>query len=182
MLDPSKVSLLGKKWQIKDDNYIKLGKQKLEVHNLILKSERQEIAARSINDEGIHLDLTNIDLGWLYHLGKPLPKIEIDGRCSGGISMQNVFTQGDISADFLIDTLIINEDYWGSNTRLDLTADSLKAPFKGSISHSSAFVDSLWSNIQFTPILATADSAQQNFLDIGFNILGAKAKILENNL
>lgn len=179
-LDTSRLYILDQKWTINDDNHIKIGDKVLDIQNVKLTSGNKLVELSSINkNRGANVSFQNIDLGWLYGMMQPLPKIEIDGTFSGEASMQNVFNQKGIKADILIDTLIINDDYWGSNSRLVASADSLKSTFKGNFTHSSNFVDSLYVTANFTPTFATKEKALQNFLEVNIKADGAKAKILE---
>ncbi len=179
-LDTSRLYILNEKWTINDNNHIKIGDKVLDVQNIKLSSGNKLVELSSINDnKGAKVDFQNISLGWLYGMMEPLPQIDIKGIFSGEASMQDVFTQKGIDADVLIDTLIINEDYWGSNSRLLVHADSLKSTFRGDFTHSSNFVDSLYASANFTPKFATKEKYLQNLLDIDINAEGAKAKILE---
>lgn len=179
-LDTSQLSILNEKWTINDQNHVKIGDKILDIENVVLSSSNKQVALSSINNnKGAKVTVKNMNLGWLYGLMKPLPKIEIDGIFSGEASMNNVFTQEGIDADVLIDTLIINDDYWGSNSRLVAHADQLKSTFDGLFTHSSNFVDSLYLTAEFTPAFATKDKAKKNFLDIHATADGAKVKILE---
>lgn len=179
-LDTSRLYILNEKWTINDNNHIKIGDKVLDVQNVKLTSGNKLVELSSINkNRGAKVNFQNINLGWLYGMMQPLPKIEIGGIFSGAASMQNVFNQKGIQADVLIDTLIINDDYWGSNSRLTASADSLKSTFKGYFLHSSNFVDSLSVRAEFTPTFATEEESLQNLLDINIKADGAKAKILE---
>lgn len=179
-LDTSSLSILNEKWTINDNNHVKVGDKVLDIQNVRLSSGNKLLELSSINEnKGAKIEIKNISLGWLYGLMKPLPKIDIKGIFSGEASMENVFTQREINADILIDTLIINEDYWGSNSRLVVHADSIKSTFRGIFTHSSDFVDSLYLSANFTPAFATKEKLLKNLLDINATAEGAKAKILE---
>lgn len=179
-LDTSRLYILDQKWTINDNNHIKIGDGILDVQNVKLSSGNKLVELSSINEsKGAKVNFKNVSLGWLYGMMEPLPQIEIDGIFSGEASMQDVFNQKGIQADVLIDTLIINNDYWGSNSRLIASADSLKSTFKGNFTHTSNFADSLYVTASFTPTFATKEKAKQNLLDINIKADGAKAKILE---
>jgi len=191
-LDSSQLRILDQEWAINDDNYVKVGDKVLDIKNVVLSSGQKRIALSSVNENlGAKVKVDNMDLGWLYGLMKPLPKIEIDGIFSGEATMQDIFKQEGIAADILLDTLIINNDYWGSNSRLIAESNSLKSIFKGTFTHSSDFVDSLNVNATFTPksaikkkVLQTSISSnrpnhRENLLDINANVTNAKASILE---
>jgi hypothetical protein len=178
-LDTSNLKILGLNWYINDDNYIKIGDKRLDVHNVRLTNGNKTIAVSSYDQKGLKARLENIDLGWLYKMGQPLPKVNIEGLFSADASIGDIFTQKDIDATVYFDTLIINDDYWGSNSKLVVEGDSLKSTFTGQFTHSSAFVDSLLLNAEFTPIIATKDPKKQNRLEIDAQLTRAKAKIIE---
>ncbi len=179
-LDTSSLNILDQSWVINDDNYVKVGDKVLDISNVNMYSGNKKIELKSINDNlGAEVKVENMDLGWLYSLMKPIPKVEIDGRFSGIASIQNVFNQKTIFADFGIDTLIINRDFWGANSRFLVRADSIKSTFRGLFTHSSDFVDSLYVGANFTPTIATNDTYLQNLLDVDITVEGAKASILE---
>ncbi len=178
-LDTSNLKVLGLQWTINDNNYIKIGDKSLDIYNVKLTHEDKLIALSSLHEKGIKARLENIDLGWLYHLGEPLPKIELGGKFSADATMQDVFTQKEIAATVYFDTLIINDDYWGSNSKLVAYGDSLKSTFRGTFTHSSDFVDSLVATAEFTPTMATEDPQLQNWLDVQAELTGAKTKIME---
>ncbi|MDC0231010.1 translocation/assembly module TamB domain-containing protein [Aureispira] len=179
-LDTSELNILNQKWVINDKNYIKVGDKVLDIKNVELVSGKKRIKLSSINNNlGAKINLQNMNLGWLYGMMKPLPKIEIDGLFSGEATMQNVFNQKEIHANILLDSLFINDDYWGSNSVLEVKADSLKSIFTGVFTHSSNFVDSLIVNSSFIPKFSTKEKFLQNLLDINVDVDGAKAKIVE---
>lgn len=179
-LDTSNLKILNQPWTINDNNHIKIGDKTLDIKDVVLSSDQKEIRLSSINNnKGARVEAENMNLGWLYSLMKPLPKIEIDGIFSGEAQIANIFTQKDVDAEVRLDTLIINDDYWGSNSKLVVNADSIKSTFQGLFTHSSDFVDSLYVTANFTPSIATEEPYLQNLLDIVVTADGAKAKILE---
>lgn len=179
-LDTSSLYILEQKWTINANNSITIGQEVLGIENVILTSDNKRITVSSINhNRGAHVEVDNISLGWLYSFMKPIPQITIDGVFSGEASMQNVFNQKGISAHFLLDTLEINNDYWGSNSTLTVKADSLKSIFQGKFMHQSSFMDSLAVNATFTPAFATTVPRLKNFLDINISLQRGNAIILE---
>ncbi len=178
-LDNSNLNLLGIDWNINDDNYIRIGDNTLDIHNIRLTSQDKSIAVSTLNKKGLSARVENIDLGWLYGLGEPLPQIQIDGKFSADASIGDLFKQKDIKASVYFDTLIINNDYWGSNSKVVAHADSLKSTFFATFTHNSSFMDTVLVNAEFTPAMATKDPKKSNLLEIDANMRGAKAKILE---
>lgn len=179
-LDTSSLFILDQKWTINDDNHIKIGQGALDVSNVVLFNKDKKVALSSINNnKGAKIKVENLSLGWLYGFMEPLPMIDIDGIFSGEATMSNIFTQKEITASVLLDTLIINGDYWGSNSRLTVTADSLTSVFRGRFTHQSSFVKDLNVNATFTPTAATDEKLQQNLLDIRIKAENITAKILE---
>ncbi len=179
-LDTSSLYILDQKWTINDNNQIKIGQGALEVENVVLFNRDKRVALSSVNkNRGAKIKVENISLGWLYSFMEPLPMIEVDGEFSGEATISNIFTQEEITANILLDTLLINGDYWGSNSRLIVSADSLNSVFKARFNHNSTFVEDLAVNATFTPSTATEEVFQKNLLDIRIKATKAKAKILE---
>lgn len=179
-LDTSSLHILDQKWTINANNSITIGQRILGVENVILTSNDKRIALSSINqNRGARVEVENIDLGWLYSFMKPIPKIDIDGVFSGSASMQNVFTQKNISAKFTLDTLLINKDYWGSTSVFTVQADSLKSIFHGHFTHDSYYADSLAVTARFTPAFATEEARTKNLLEIDIALRRVNAIILE---
>lgn len=179
-LDTSNLKILNEVWTVNDNNHIKVGDQVLDIKDVALSNGSKKVTLSSINDnKGAQVELQNISLGWLYGFMEPLPKIEIDGVVSGKATIQNVFKQQAIDARINFDTLIINDDYWGSNSVLVAKADSVKSTFRGRFTHSSDFVDSLEVYANFTPKFATKNKGLKNLLDINIGMTDGKAKILE---
>jgi len=177
-LDTSNLRLLGIDWTINDDNFIRIGDKSLTINNIRLESDKKLVVLSSIKNRGINAYVENIDLGWLYHLGKPLPQIDLDGIFSADVSIHDIFTQKGIEGRVLIDTLLINDDYWGSNSTFYVQADSIKSTFSGLFVHSSDFADTLYARANFTPSFATEEPSLSNMLDINVTAQGAKAKII----
>ena len=179
-LDTSSLFILDQKWTINDNNHIKIGQEALDIENVVLFNQDKRVALSSVNNnKGAKIEVENLSLKWLYGFMEPLPMIKIDGVFSGNATMSNVFTQEEITANVLLDTLLINGDYWGSNSRLTASADNLKSNFRGLFTHNSSFVEDLKVTATFTPKAATPNPALQNFLDINIKGKRAKAKILE---
>lgn len=176
-LNSSNLSILDQPWAINDDNYIRIGKQKLDVHNVRLTNDKQLIELSSLQDKGLSLCIERMNLGWLYDLVQ-VPKIDIDGSFSADIKMKNIFKQQDLEANIYFDSLLINEEVWG-RSYLNVVADSIKAPLKLAFSHAGPMVDTLWVKGAFTPFFATKDKKLQNYLNINFEVGNAQARILE---
>lgn len=176
-LNSSNLSILDKPWSINDNNYIRIGKQKLDVHNVRLTNNTQLIELSSIKNKGLALCIEHMDLGWLYALVK-VPKINIDGSFSADLKIDNIFKQEGLEANIYFDSLIINEDLWGKSY-LNAVADSIKSPFRLVFSHASPLVDTLWVKGAFTPFFATKDKNLQNYLNVHFEANNAQARILE---
>lgn len=179
-LDTSSLYILDQKWIINDNNHIKIGQGALDIENVVLFNKDKRVVLSSVNNnKGAKVKVQNISLKWVYGFMEPLPMIEIDGKFSGEATISNIFTQEEITANILLDTLLINGDYWGSNSRLTASADSLKSVFTGKFTHNSNFVEDLVVDATFTPAAATNEKFKKNLLDIHIVAEKAKAKILE---
>ncbi len=179
-LDTSSLFILDQKWTINDNNHIKIGQEALDIENVVLFNQDKRVTLSSVNNnKGARVQVENLSLNWLYGFMKPLPMIEIDGMFSGEATISNVFTQEEITASVLLDTLLINGDYWGSNSRLTASADNLQSNFTGHFTHQSSFIKDLDVRATFTPKAATQEKSKQNLLDVHLKAQNITAKILE---
>lgn len=185
-LDTANVSLLDRPWQIKGDNYIRIGSNRVDVHNVKFSSNQQLIEFSSEGEKGMKAHAENIDLKWLYDFA-PLPQLKLSGDFSADIAMGDIFKQEDLRADILINQMYIDNhgdttenqhlDNWGQ-TVLSAKAKTLKDIIYANISHNSPYIENLTAAVAYTPFWTTEEENKKNHLDIKYNIRNAKAYIL----
>ena len=176
-LDSVDLVFLGTPWQIREDNYIRFGKGKLEVHAIRLTNKEQLIELNNRGSKGLSACMQNIDLGWWYNR-KPLPEIDLEGRVSADLLVEDLFKMQNLNAHVSFHDLSINEEDWG-RADLYVHADSLNARFNGIFKHGSPLVDSIRANGYIIPAFAAKTDGDKNRLNFDFDIKRAKASIIE---
>ncbi|MCH2044415.1 MAG: translocation/assembly module TamB [Saprospiraceae bacterium] len=176
-LDSADLAFLGEPWRIRENNYIRFGKGKLEVHNVRLTNNEQLLELNNKGDKGLGLCLQNINLGWWYDL-KPLPKIDLDGKVSSNILVEDLFKLRNLTSHIIFHDLVINGDDWG---KMDMyvQSDSLRSKLNAILKHSGPIVDSIYIKGSFLPFFATKKKEDQNRLNFDFDVQGASASIIE---
>lgn len=112
-LDNSALTLLGNKWDVAENNYLRFGKDYLEVHNLKLVSDGHMIKIESINDNrGLAVSMNDINLGSLNQFIQ-FDKMHFKGLLSGEVAVSNIRQFEEIQLNLTVPDLIINEDKYG---------------------------------------------------------------------
>jgi hypothetical protein len=176
-LDTAHVVLLGHPWDIRGNNYIRIGANKLEVQNVRFTNENQLIEISNLGSRGIAVCVEKMNLKWLYDLVK-IPQIDLGGTFSADFRIRDVFKQHGLSANFLFDSLFVNGDRWG-RSRLLVRADSIQDTIFANFTHNSPYIKSLVAEANFLPFFATKDAAKKNTFNVSYNIDEAKAYILQ---
>lgn len=175
-LDTAHVNIFNHPWIIRGDNSISIGADKLAIRNVRLTNENQLVELSNLGTRGIALCVQQMNLKWLYDLVK-LPQIDIEGTFSADLRISDIFRQKNLSANFYLDSLIINKDRWGRSV-LNVHSDSIQAPIYALLQHKSPFVDTLWVDGYYFPPFATKDPKKKNTMDFNFEFKGAKASII----
>lgn len=176
-LDTADLSFFGMPWSIRGDNYIRFGKNRLEVNGVRLTNTDQIIELRGVGERGLHLCMANMDLGWWYNL-KPVPKLNIGGTFSSDVRVDDVFKLKGMNVNLYLDSLNINGDNWGTS-RVVVDWDSLKSPIRAAFVHHSDIVDSIGAVGFFIPTFAAKDKDKENYLQLGFSAKNASPRIIE---
>lgn len=176
-VDTAHLVILGYPWDIKGNNYIRIGNNRLDIQNLQFTNDQQIIDISSFDSRGLSVAIKRMNLKWLYDLVK-IPQINIDGSFSADLKIRDVFKQHDLSADFAFDSLFINGDRWG-RSRLQVHSDSIQDTIFATFQHKSPYMDTMWAEANFLPFFATKDEKKKNMLNIKYGIEDANAYILQ---
>jgi hypothetical protein len=176
-LDTAHVVLLGHPWDIRGNNYIRIGANKLEVQNVRFTNANQLIEISNLGSRGIAVCVERMNLKWLYDLVK-IPQIELDGTFSADFRIRDVFKQHGLSANFLFDSLFINGDRWGSS-RLLVRSDSIQDTIFATLTHNSPYIKNLVAEANILPFFATKDNSKKNTFNVSYNVDEAKAYVLQ---
>jgi hypothetical protein len=123
--DQSELQIFKQRWDIRRGNYLIFGPKFIDAKNFALRSGRRSIRLNKFGEEGLDLDLLNVDLSlidsvWNY------PQLDFSGDLDINISVRDVFRQEDISAKIRSDSFFMNGDDYGY-LAIDLTAPNLKS-------------------------------------------------------
>jgi hypothetical protein len=176
-VDTAHLVILGYPWDIKGNNYIRIGNKRLDIQNLHFTNDQQHIEFSSFDSSGLAVSIKRMNLAWLYDLVK-IPQINIDGSFSADLKIRDVFKQEDLSASFFFDSLFINGDRWG-RSRLQVRSDNIKDTIFAKFQHQSPYIDTMWAEVDFLPFFATKDEKKKNMLNIRYGIEDANAYILQ---
>jgi len=109
---PSNLTLLGQEWDITEDNYIRFGKDFIDIENFAFTNGRQNIHLDNYGDKGLKASLENFDLEEINKYTN-YEKLFFDGDFTLDITAEDIFTQQNMELNLNMDTLKIFEDDWG---------------------------------------------------------------------
>ncbi|MBI5915810.1 MAG: translocation/assembly module TamB domain-containing protein [Bacteroidetes bacterium] len=121
---PSDLVVLNETWEINTDNYLAIGKGKVETDNFILTSGERRIRLNSVRNEGLELQLENYPIDSLDFI-KNMARQKLAGVADLKVKVKDVFRFEGLSALLRIDSLKVNGDNYGV-LRLDASAPSIK--------------------------------------------------------
>ncbi|SER13677.1 translocation/assembly module TamB domain-containing protein [Neolewinella agarilytica] len=118
--DASQLEIFQQRWQISRGNYVIFGPRLIDAQNFALRSGRRSIRLNNFGEDGLNLDLLNMDLAlidsvWNY------PPLDFSGDVDINISVADVFRQEGISAQIRSDTFLMNNEDYGY-LRVDVSA------------------------------------------------------------
>ncbi len=129
--ETSDLVLMNQKWEILDNNYIKFGKDFLETENFILNNQdflRQSVELNSKGKKGLSLSLSDFDLDYLNDYIN-YDKLNIRGEVDFLVEIEDVFKLQGIEALATMDSVIINDDFYG-NLNLNARAKDISSEVK----------------------------------------------------
>ncbi len=131
--EESQLEIFQQRWNIRRGNYIVFGPQYIDTQNFALRSDRvsgssnkyREIQLNKFGDEGLELDLMNMDLSlidsiWEYR------QLDFSGDIDVSISVADVFRQEGLRAQLRSDTFLMNGEDYGY-LRIDASAPNPKS-------------------------------------------------------
>ena len=109
---PSNFTLMGQEWDVREDNYIRFGRDFVDIYNFALTNGYQIILLNNLGDRGLLASLENFDLEEINKYTN-YDKLFFDGDFTLDISAQDVFKLEGFGINLNMDTLNIFEDDWG---------------------------------------------------------------------
>lgn len=160
---PSDFYVFSRKWDVSGDNYIRLGKDYIETQNILINHKDEQITLNSFGERGLKLDLNNLGVDWLNDIIY-LKKTKFDGTLNAQLTSQDIFKLEKLAAKTTIDSVKINNNYWGN---IELTAETpnLKSPLETYIRASMHDNDSIVARGQFYSPISERGKVQPNFFD-----------------
>ena len=118
--DQSNLNIFQQVWTIGQGNYLVFGPQYIDTENFSLRSGRRSIRLNNFGEDGLNLDLLNMDLALIDSLWDYQP-LDFSGDIDINVSVADVFRQEGIMATLKSDTFLMNGDDYG-RLRIDLQA------------------------------------------------------------
>ncbi len=118
--EQSDLGLFQQPWTIQEGNYLIFGPQYIDTENFAIRSGRRSIRLNNFGENGLNLDLLNMDLSLIDSLWDYQP-LDFRGDIDINVFVRDVFLQEDIRAELRSDTFLINGDDYGY-LRIDLAA------------------------------------------------------------
>lgn len=110
--DQSILRMFKQDWSIRRDNYLVFGPQYVDVQNFAIRSGRRIIRLNNYGEEGLNLDLLNVDLSLIDSLWN-YPQLDFSGDLDINVAIRDVFRQKDITAKIRSDSFFMNGDDYG---------------------------------------------------------------------
>ncbi|NJC25517.1 translocation/assembly module TamB domain-containing protein [Neolewinella antarctica] len=126
--EQSNIDIFQQVWTIKEGNYLVFGPKYIDTRNFSLRSGRRSIRLNNFGEDGLNLDLLNMDLALIDSLWK-YDQLDFSGDIDINVSVADVFRQQGIRAELRSDTFRMNGDDYG-HLRVDLLADNPKSQLR----------------------------------------------------
>ena len=131
--DESQLEIFQQRWNIRRGNYIVFGPDFIDTRNFALRSGRvsgsvdkyREIKLNKFGDNGLELDLTNMDLSLIDSIWD-YPQLDFSGDIDVTVSVKDVFRQTGLRAQLRSDTFLMNNEDYGY-LRIDASAPNPKS-------------------------------------------------------
>src|SRR5690625_7135693 len=108
-VDYSSFVMLEEMWNINEDNYINVGKEKLFFNNFVYTSGERSIYAQSATDCSVVAGIENINIRFLDEIF-PEGKFTFQGQSNMVVSVENIFGLTGLEMEATIDDLKINKE------------------------------------------------------------------------
>ena len=109
---PSNLTFVQQEWEVSENNFVRFGKDFIEIENFALSNGYQKVNVDNIGDKGIHVNLENFDLAEINKYTN-YDKLFFDGDLTVDITAADIFKLEDFELNLNMDTLKIFEDDWG---------------------------------------------------------------------
>ncbi|TXF91547.1 hypothetical protein FUA23_02285 [Neolewinella aurantiaca] len=179
--DESQLEIFQQRWNIRRGNYIVFGPNYIDTQNFALRSGRlagtkndyREIRLSKFGDEGLELDLMNMDLSLIDSIWD-YPNLDFSGDVDVTVSVADIFRQEGLRAQFRSDTFLMNGEDYGY-LRIDASAPNPKSKLTTYLNLNRDTAQLIAEATYNLADLVESDplpEQQKNHLDLGVNING----------
>jgi len=163
----SQLVILKEEWEINEDNYLRIGKNKIKAHNFSLRQGKKNIKVHSPKENGLVVDVNGFDLSLIDELWD-YDKLDFSGPFNLEASVEDLFQLKKIKAVVSADTMRVNRDDWGA---LYVNAEMNSLKEKANIYMSITRKDQqLTAEGYFTPPAARAKERSPKIFNINAHI------------
>ncbi|NBC24888.1 MAG: hypothetical protein GVX78_04655 [Bacteroidetes bacterium] len=122
-------------WTVNPQNLLQVNSKFIRLSDFDMEFQDRIISIRSINDQGVSLNLENLDLSLLNDV-LVSKKINYEGILSASIRKPNIFEVSALKGNLNIDSLVLNQDEYGT-LNIDFSSDLKDSPLRvdGQIQH-----------------------------------------------
>jgi TamB, inner membrane protein subunit of TAM complex len=172
----SDIKILNYKWDIGEDNYLRIGKDYFAANDFVFSKDEKRIEVSDIDTKGLSLKLRNFDFIDLNEFIN-YDDMKFDGKFNADVTVKDIFQQKEFSAQVTSDTLLVNCDKWGKMTlRADMK--NLQQPITSTLTVQNG-VGNLITSGKFYPAFIHNTEKPANFFDFQTNIDQYPFKIAE---
>ncbi len=175
-VEPQDLAILNELWKINPHNKILFDKQFLRAENVHLTNGKEKLYLKTYEDKGIELGTEHFDLDFLNKIWV-YDKLDFRGDFFLRLKNNNVFDLEHFELNASMDSLFINDDYYGA---LDLSTKmkDVKKPVELQLT-----IDDLDKNLSATGVLIPkgfgTPPSQSEFVDLSIVLDNYPAKMIE---
>ncbi len=171
--EESVLEIFQERWQIRGGNYLTFGPEYIDAQNFSLRSGRRTIRLNKLGNNGLNLDILNLDLGLIDSLWN-YEALNFSGEVDINVSVANVFKQEGIKANIRSDTFLMNGDDYGYLS-LDLTAPNPRSKLTAYLNlnrdTAQIIAEATYNLADLTEAPSSAQE-RKNYLDLNVGING----------
>ncbi len=101
----SQLTLFGDDWNVQDHNQLIVGREFFQTQNLAFSSEDRRLEIESINDRGVNLSISGVNIDLLNELIDD-PRYLLSGDLNAELEVANIFDIDALQADLLVSDLV----------------------------------------------------------------------------
>ncbi|TVR88988.1 MAG: hypothetical protein EA411_03525 [Saprospirales bacterium] len=120
----SQLTLFGDDWSVQDRNQLIVGQEFFQTQNLAFSSEEKRLEIKSINDRGVNLSVSGVNIDLVNDLIDD-SRYLLSGDLNAELEVANIFDVDALAADLLVSDLIFQGIEYGD---LNLTAGLQTGP------------------------------------------------------